>query len=93
MLMNKIRLILTLFLSSLLIDGCSCDNQTQVVAEPTSTIPPIVTAADLEIYKFTDPDNGVQWYVYQNKVTGQGGMSARLNPDGTCYVDEGWKKE
>ena len=45
---------------------------------------------DENIYIFTDPDTGVQYLVYREHRyrAGMGGITPRLNPDGSlCVVD------
>lgn len=45
---------------------------------------------DENIYVITDPDTGVQYLVFREKAynAGMGGITPRLNPDGSlCVVD------
>lgn len=41
-----------------------------------------------DIYEFIDPDTGVHYWIYSHKVPygGMGGMTPRLNSDGTVMV-------
>lgn len=42
------------------------------------------------IYIWTDEETGVQYVIYREKVgyTGFGGITPRLDPDGSLYCDE-----
>lgn len=41
-----------------------------------------------DIFEFIDPDTGVHYWIYSHKVMygGAGGMTPRLNSDGTVIV-------
>lgn len=41
-----------------------------------------------DIYEFVDPDTGVHYWVYSHKTGygGMGGMTPRLNSDGTVMI-------
>ena len=41
-----------------------------------------------DVYEFVDPDTGVHYWIYSNITgnSGQGGMTPRLNSDGTVMV-------
>lgn len=43
-----------------------------------------------DIYEFIDPDTGVYYWIYSHKegYGGMGGMTPRLNPDGTVMITE-----
>ena len=43
-----------------------------------------------DIYEFVDPDTGVHYWVYSRKAgySGMGGMTPRLNSDGTVMITE-----
>lgn len=43
-----------------------------------------------DIYEFIDPDTGVHYWIYSHKegYGGMGGMTPRLNPDGTVMITE-----
>lgn len=46
---------------------------------------------DYDIYIWTDKETGVQYIVYRDKSSyaGMGGITPRLNADGTLYTEEG----
>ena len=41
-----------------------------------------------DVYEFVDPETGVHYWIYSNTIgnSGQGGMTPRLNSDGTVMV-------
>lgn len=43
-----------------------------------------------DIYEFVDPDTGVHYWIYSHKAgyAGMGGMTPRLNSDGTVMITE-----
>ena len=46
----------------------------------------INTTSDSEISIYIDKETGVNYYIYE--VSDRGGMTVRLNPDGTPYVSK-----
>lgn len=47
------------------------------------------------VYDYIDPDTGVHYLIYSNKFgnAGAGGITPRLNKDGTIMVDEQTSQE
>lgn len=43
-----------------------------------------------DIYEFVDPDTGIHYWIYSHKAGygGMGGMTPRLNPDGSVMCDK-----
>lgn len=76
----------------LLLTGCTNAEKTGCT-DITITTPMEVSSQDIQndnIYVITDPETGVQYIVYREKVAyaGMGGITPRLNPDGSlCVVD------
>lgn len=61
-----------------------------VAPDPADTAVYSEYIQDHDIYIVTDPDTGVQYLVYREKAynAGFGGITPRLNPDGSlCVVD------
>lgn len=57
-----------------------------------STEPAVETKNNEDIYIWTDEETGVQYVVYSYIVRnggGAGGITPRLNADGTLYTEEG----
>lgn len=65
------------------LSGCSIPHGTQ-----TSNEGSIAKINNDDIYEFIDPDTGVHYWIYSHKVPygGMGGMTPRLNSDGTIMV-------
>ena len=63
--------------------GCSIPQGTQTSHEGSTS-----KIYNDDIYEFIDPDTGVHYWVYSHKVNygGMGGMTPRLNSDGTVMV-------
>lgn len=43
-----------------------------------------------DIYEFVDPDTGIHYWIYSHKAgySGMGGMTPRLNSDGSIMCDK-----
>ena len=43
-----------------------------------------------DVYEFVDPDTGVHYWIYSHKVSycGMGGMTPRLNSDGSVMTNK-----
>lgn len=57
-----------------------------------STEPKVETKNDEDVYIWTDKETGVQYVIYSFIVTGgggAGGITPRLNADGTLYTEGG----
>ena len=69
---------------ALLLSLAACDES--VESKSTSDRPSI---KDADVYFWTDEETGVQYVVYANKVgyAGLGGITPRLNADGTLHCD------
>ena len=71
--------------------GCSSptgySNPTGVETTKDNNIEKIYNS---DIYEFIDPDTGVHYWIYSHKAGygGMGGMTPRLNPDGTVMITE-----
>lgn len=63
--------------------GCDITEETGTMDE--ESIPKIDNS---DIYEFIDPDTGVHYWIYSYIVSngGMGGMTPRLNSDGTVMV-------
>lgn len=63
--------------------GCDIAEETGTMDE--ESIPKI---DNIDIYEFIDPDTGVHYWIYSHKASngGMGGMTPRLNSDGTVMV-------
>lgn len=87
------------FLSVLLYLACftSCD-VSETIEDNAVTINPeffeektdVGVENDKPIYIWTDKETGVQYVIYQEQhgYAGFGGITPRLNPDGSLYVTE-----
>lgn len=64
-----------------------CSNPTGVETTKDNNIEKIYNS---DIYEFIDPDTGVHYWIYSHKAGygGMGGMTPRLNPDGTVMITE-----
>ena len=89
---KKILAILLVFgLAATTLIGCSnptsCSNPTGIETTKDNNIEKIYNS---DIYEFIDPDTGVHYWIYSHKAGngGMGGMTPRLNPDGTVMITE-----
>lgn len=83
---KKILATLLVFgLAATTLTGCS--NPTGVETTKDNNIEKIYNS---DIYEFIDPDTGVHYWIYSHKAGygGMGGMTPRLNPDGTVMITE-----
>ena len=83
---KKILVTLLVFgLAATTLIGCS--NPTGVETTKDNNIEKIYNS---DIYEFIDPDTGVHYWIYSHKAGygGMGGMTPRLNPDGTVMITE-----
>lgn len=73
-------ILLSVCLCTLLI-GCGRDDIEEFKANKAEEIRD-------DVYEFVDPDTGVHYWIYSNITgnSGQGGMTPRLNSDGTVMV-------
>ena len=64
-----------------------CSNPTGVETTKDNNIEKIYNS---DMYEFIDPDTGVHYWIYSHKAGygGMGGMTPRLNPDGTVMITE-----
>ena len=64
-----------------------CSNPTGIETTKDNNIEKIYNS---DIYEFIDPDTGVHYWIYSHKAGygGMGGMTPRLNPDGTVMITE-----
>ena len=85
--MNKkiLATLLVFGLAATTLAGCS--NPTVVETTKDNNIEKIYNS---DIYEFIDPDTGVHYWIYSHKAGygGMGGMTPRLNPDGTVMITE-----
>ena len=63
--------------------GCSVPQGTQTSNDGSAT-----KIYNSDIFEFVDPDTGIHYWIYSHKVGygGMGGMTPRLNSDGTVMV-------
>lgn len=66
----------------------SCDENSTLITEKST--PTVGTRSNDYIYIWTDDETGVQYVIYREKTynAGHGGITPRLNPDGSLYVVE-----
>lgn len=83
--MKKIMccILLSVCLCTLLV-GCSIDIEDPEASKEGN----ILKIDNNDIYEFVDPDTGVHYWIYSHRMgnSGQGGMTPRLNSDGTVMV-------
>ena len=96
---KRILMMLSLtVLASATLTGCSSSNDTASNAEETSSTSKkeseksntLSQLDNCDIYEYVDPETGVHYLIYSNHVGrgGAGGMTPRLNADGSIMVDE-----
>lgn len=66
--------------------GCNMPENIIKTAEPSNK--EYTSVSDDDIYEFVDPDTGVHYWIYSHHgaQSGMGGMTPRLNSDGTVMV-------
>jgi hypothetical protein len=76
--MNKLFSILITISLILCMSGCDAENPT----------PNIENSSDKDIKFWIDNETGVQYIIYtnHNSTYGMGGITPRLNSDGTLYI-------
>lgn len=83
----KKRILLVVFSLVLvyLLVGCSLDNLQET---PQRNV--VTNFYNSDVYDYVDPETGVHYLIYSHKSynAGMGGITPRLNPDGSIMVDE-----
>lgn len=85
-------LVLVLFIS-LCLFGCAMPDS-YINAEPSNMVtteePKLPEVSDSDIYEYIDEETGVHYliYSYTSMYSGAGGMTPRLNADGSVMVNE-----
>lgn len=71
------------FCLSIAVIGCEGGVRTEEVGSTTKI-------GNSDVYEFVDPDTGVHYWIYSHKAGygGMGGMTPRLNADGTVMITE-----
>lgn len=82
------KIILTLLLCicmCFVLVGCSTPKGTETSNDGSSS-----KIYNDDIYEFVDPDTRVHYWIYSHKAgyAGMGGMTPRLNSDGTVMITE-----
>ena len=93
---KKILAVLSVILCFVSITGCDSidkviDDNAVTINIPLETAEPEIGERDNKmIYIWTDEDTGVQYIIYREKCAyaGFGGITPRLNPDGSLYCVE-----
>lgn len=82
--MKKIVAILLIIVFALCLVACEVSGE---VNEPNK--PNIKTVSEAKIRIWTDAETGVQYIIYTDQVVdgGMGGITPRLNADGTLYIE------
>ncbi len=82
------RIISILIVLAVFLCLVSCNTPTTPIV--TDNTPEYGQAKDYNIYLWTDEETGVQYIVYNRKdgYGGMGGITPRLNADGTLYIGE-----
>ena len=85
--MKKIFSVLIIVVLMLCLSGCETETSNEI-QKPTK--PTLAEESDKHISIWTDTETGVQYIVYTEGVgyCGMGGITPRLNADGTLYVVE-----
>lgn len=68
-----------------LLVGCSLDNLQETPQKNVA-----MNFYNSDVYDYVDPETGVHYLIYSHKSynAGMGGITPRLNPDGSIMVDE-----
>lgn len=85
--MKKFFSVLIIVVLMLCLSGCETETSNEI-QKPTN--PTLAEESDKNISIWTDTETGVQYIVYTDTVgyCGMGGITPRLNADGTLYVVE-----
>ena len=87
---KKLMIFLTATILTFSLVGCSVPEGTETSNEGTETSNSGATSKiyNNDIYEFVDPDTGVHYWIYSHKAGygGMGGMTPRLNSDGTVMI-------
>lgn len=89
----KIRIIIGLLIATIGTQfGCTLKSDVAQTSEKESDVAQtsVKEMDNDDIYEFIDPDTGVHYLVYNHYVggdAGMGGITPRLNSDGTIMVD------
>lgn len=88
--MKKIFSVLIIVVLMLCLSGCETETLNEIQNPTNSTSPTLSERIDKRIFIWTDTETGVQYIVYKDGAgyQGMGGITPRLNADGTLYVVE-----
>lgn len=66
--------------------GCTANSGCTTESESNQSVKEMYND---DVYEFIDPDTGVHYWIYSHKAGygGMGGMTPRLNSDGSIMVD------
>ncbi len=84
--MKKIIYSMLIILILIVFTGCSIQDDEESSTEENKF--QIVYTYDNDIFEFVDPDTGVHYWIYSHVAgrAGMGGITPRLNSDGTVMV-------
>ena len=89
---KKLMIFLTATILTFSLVGCSVPEGTETSNEGTETSNSGATSKiyNNDIYEFVDPDTGVHYWIYSHSegYSGMGGMTPRLNSDGSIMCDK-----
>ena len=90
---KKLMIFLTATILTFSLGGCSVTEGTETsVPEGTETSNSGATSKiyNNDIYEFVDPDTGVHYWIYSHSegYSGMGGITPRLNSDGSIMCDK-----
>ena len=89
---KKLMIFLTATILTFSLVGCSVPEGTETSNEGTETSNSGATSNiyNNDIYEFVDPDTGVHYWIYSHSegYSGMGGMTPRLNSDGSIMCDK-----
>ena len=83
----KRKIVLLVATSIMLASLVGCNIPTGTETKGSGTTSKIYNS---DVYEFVDPDTGVHYWIYSHKAGygGMGGMTPRLNSDGSIMVDK-----
>jgi maltose-binding protein MalE len=89
--MKKLIIAILAFALILWLVGCEVSNTNTTNTTNTSSTHNSKEKIESGIYIWTDEETGVQYIIYSYKsgYGGMGGITPRLNADGTLYTEEG----